>query len=1192
MPFTSTQISGLVGGQQVMFANQASFAHQISGAMAGDTGSTQMMANPYPSPSYGVAGLDPGSPDIGAKLAGGIAMSMPGIAAGGTMAASMLGYGKPLGLLDPMTAVSRAFGAGTGGSMAARAGVMAGSSTGFWGGLGYGASNISGAFASGGLRAGLGALGGGLAGSAVAAAPFYVAGKAIEYAGEQAYQGVQNIQDVRRMSAQYMGPQYGQPGARMGGGMGAGQVKQITSFMHELASEDVMTSMRDMRQLMDRSGQMGMLQGLGDVSQFKQRFKDIVRQTRGVAQILGTTLQEALPVVSQLQQMGMWTAKDVLGTAAGIKAAGPGGAQAMMGAMQQGAQMSHAMGGRLESGARMGQDLFSQVGAATRSGVLSQQDIRNMTGGVGGAEGQRMVAGNLQQVFAGFGQSAVGRLMMAGLGEVKQGEFTGRMNEQLLAQFNRGEIGISELQQRGQQRIQSSKALAVSFFNRADELGQEMAQKGGMTGMAQGIQQAMAKAGYAGAESPIQNRFIQLITGANQRQTDMIQAIIKDLPRIQAEEERSNNAALEDSFRQLDDRRNRSLAGLRDAVGKAMHEGVGRPLQELAETFTTSASEATERVSDAWNQRSKSIPRLGMEQRLMMAQAVSAGQKPAALNIQDVGQSFMQGGGMENLITRVGEEGFGAKVLAGAGAGAAAGAVLPGVGIPLGAVAGGAAAALGMGEAETPRMRALRAAGLTTNRPEDAERVARRAYIRLADPSMSGLFGGETEQKRAAMETVKARMREVYSDRTTSDRLAKLAKEDPSKQRDEIMRLLKADPKTRGAAEFLEKSTPGGAGSVDAGLDVIAGAQAELDYKGKHALDLRKLTSGLPVPPTDPEEIKKYRQENIQSMTEALGGWSWKGLAAMAGGGAAAGLVTPIPGMGLVGAVAGAIGYMGSSKMTTAETEAAMGSKLFSPQDIKDYLQGKGGGRFAEALSKGDAAAQKIKEQYDTGSEEDKAKFIQTLNVESGVKYEQYKKDRTERMKAAAESQGPMVSIAGVRGDVTRQIERARQSFAKGDVEAGEAAISRIAATGGLQQGEIGALLGGAGGQTGQQVGRLAKIRGLGEMSAAQVKATLGNLGGNFLGDPKIAGEVEKMLASGPGEKISGGEVDRLKKLLTEAAPGALGQGLGAKTPAQEAQEKYITAMNSFSAAVGKLALVDKKDVKSENPLVLAQKTE
>lgn len=1190
MPFTSTQISGLVGGQQVMFANQATFANQIGGMGGGQQ--QPMMANPYPSPSYGVAGLDPGSPDIGAKLAGGIAMSLPGMAAGGSMAASMMGYKNPLGLLDPFTGISRAFGAGTGGGMMARAGVMAGAEG---MGLGYGWGNISGAFARGGMRAGLGAVGGGLAGAAAAAVPYYVAGKALEYGAENLYQGVQNFQDVRRMSAQYMEPQYGQPGARMGGRMGAGQIKQMTSFMHEMASEDVQTTMKDMRQLMERSGQMGMLQGIGDVSQFKQRFRDIVRQTRGIAQILGTTLAEALPVANQLQQMGMWTARDVMGTAGAIKAAGPGGAQAVMGAMQQGAQMSYQMGGRLESGARLGQELMGQVGAATRVGTFSQQDIRNMTGGVGGAEGQRMVAGNIQQVFAGFGQSAMGRLMMAGLGEVKQGEFTGQMNEKLLAQFNRGEIGIAELQQRGQQRIQSSKALAVSFFNRADELGQEMAQKGGMTGMAQGIQQAMAKAGYAGAEAPIQNRFIQLITGSNQRQADMIQKIIQDLPRIQAEEERATNAALEDSFNQLNERRNNSLKGLGDAVSKAMHEGVGRPLQELAETFTTTASEATASFADRLYGRTRALPKLGVEQRLMMAQSVSAGNRPAPMQVQGIGQSFMQGGGMENLITRVGEEGFGGRFLGGIGQGAAAGAgagllagpLGVGAGAVLGGVAGGAGAALGMGEVETPRMRALKAAGLREGGgPEEAERVARRAYVRQVDPSMGGMFGGETEQKRAAMETVKAKMREVYNDRTKADRLAGLAKSDPSAQRDEIMRLLKSDPKTKAAAELLEKATGGEIGSAVAGLDVIAGAQAELDYKGKHALDLRKLTSGLPIPPTDPEEIKKYRQENIEKMSESLGGFSWKGLARATGMGAAAyGVTTAGLGTG-IGAVLGAVGYMATRKMSTAETEAAMGSKLFSPQDIKDYFAGKGGGRFAEALSNGDAAAQKIKDQYDRGSEEDKAKFIQTLDTESGVKYEQYTKERRERMKASAESQGPMVSIAGVRGDVTRQLESARKSFAAGDVGAGEAAIERIAKSG-LQQGEIGALLGGAGGLAGQQAGRLAKIKGLGEMSRAEVTKLLkGGLGGvNFEG-AGIGEEVEKMLARGPGDKISGSEVGQLKKLLEAAAPGALGQGLGAKTPAQDAQEKYITAMSNFTAAVNKIALVDKKDVKGDNPVL------
>jgi hypothetical protein len=1190
MPFTSTQVSGLVGGQQVMFANQAAFANQITGMMAG--GPQQAMSNPFPSPSYGVAGLDPAAPDMGTKVAGGMSMAIPGIGAGGAMAASMFGYGNPLGMLDPFTGVTRAFGAGTGGGMMARAGVMATGGPSSWGGIGYGASNISGAFARGGLRAGLGALGGGLAGAAVAAVPYYVAGKALEYGAENLYEGVQNFQDVRRMSSQYFDPQYGQPGARLGGRMGAGQIKQMTSFMHELAGEDVQTTMKDMRGLMDRAGQMGMLQGIGDINQFKQRFRDIVRQTRGIAQILGATLEEALPVTQKLQTMGMWTARDIIGTAAAIKAAGPGGAPAMMGSMEQGAQMSHAMGGRLEAGARLGQELFTQVGAAVRAGVFSQQDVRNITGGVGGAEGQRMMAGNMQQVFAGFGQTAMGRLMMAGLGEMKQGEFTGRMDEGLLAKFRRGEIDVQELQARGQGRINQSKTAAVSFFNRADELGQEMAQKGGMVGMAQGVQQAMVRAGYAGESAPIQNRFIQLITGSNQRQADMIQKLIQKLPEIQAETERANEAALEDSFRQLDERRNRSLAGLKDAVSAAMHEGVARPIQELGENLTTSMGEATERASDWITGRTQALPRLGVEQRFMMAQAISGGAKFQTPNIQNVGQSFMQGDWMGNLIAGIGEEGFGSRVLAGAAKGGAVGMVAPIYGPAVGSLIGGAAAALGVGDPDTPRMRQLRAAGLTTNNPADAERVARSAYIRQADPTMSGLFGGEDSKKRNAMEKVKARMREIYNDRSTADRLAGYAKEDPSKQRDEILKLLRADPKSRDAMRLLEGAASGGEGSIEAGLSVIAGAQAELGYKGEHALDLTKLTAGLPIPPTDPEEVKKYRQENIEKMSETLGGFSWKGLAgAAAAGGLLGGPLAPI------GAIAGAAVYGATRKMTPAEIDTVMRSKEFSSQDIKDYFTGKGGGRFAEALSKGDTpeqrAAQKLKRQYESSSKEEQETLLKQLDVESGVQGQQYQKDRSEKMAALAKQQGTIYGGSGVGEDTAAGLEKARQAFATGDVTSGERMLEQVAGRP-LGEAEVNRLLTGGAGAVGQQAGRLAAIgslSGVKKMTGEDYEKFMGRLGmsgASFKGIPGLQERVNEMLST--GGSITGSEIKELQERLRGAAPGALGMGVGAKTPAQEAQEKYITAMTKFSDAVNKLAVVKAQDVKGDQPMAIAAK--
>jgi hypothetical protein len=1205
MPFTSTQISGLVGGQQVMFSNQATFAHQISG----EGGSQQMMANPYPSPSYGVAGLDPGSPDIGTKLAGGAAMALPGIAAGGTMAASMLGYKSSLGLLDPFTAATRGFGAGTGGGVMARAGVMSGAEG---MGLRYAAGNISGAFAQGGLRAGLGALGGGLAGAAVAALPAYVAGSAINYAAGQVYQGVQNVQDVRRMASQYFEPQYGRPGAGMGGKPGMAMAGQVTSFMQELASEDTTSSMKDMRKLMDKAGQMGMLQGVGDANQFKEKFRAIVAQTKKVAQILGTTLEEALPLTNQLQSMGMWTAKDVMGTAGAIKAAGPGGAQAMMGSMQQGAQMSHAMGGRLESGARLGQDLFGQVSAATRTGTFSSQDIRNFTGGVGGAEGQRMVAGGLQQVMSGFGQSAMGRLMMAGLGETKDGAFTGRMDEKLLSQFNRGQIGVAELQSRGQRRINTSQEMATSFFNVADELGQDMAQKGGITGMAAGIQQAMVKAGRGDAPKNIQNKFIQMITGANQRQANMIQKIIDDLPRIQAEQERATAAALEDSFRQMEEKRS-GLDGITAAVGKSFHEAIGKPLEQLGERLAVQMSEGTDRLSNKIMGRTKSLPRLSINQQMMMTQAGALRGGPSdwsELGVQNVGQSMLEGTWSSNMAARISAPGGFGRLAKGAGAGALLGAAspIPG-GTVLGGLAGLGAAAFGAGETTTPATQALMRAGLTSREGtagagdmsvgggrvvnvQQAHNVARRAYARSLDPTLGGLFGGETPEKLKAEATLKARLGKVFNTAEGVEGLDEMRKNQPDKYPDEVVRRLKMDPEARKAMELLGRSAPGGAGGRSADFDVLAMAQASAGYgHGGHSIDFSKMASDIPGIPGSIKEVEKFREENLEKMMTAANGSMWGSVGFGAAAGAAVGsMATPILGTLIgagVGAAAGALGHMGGSKLSQGDLEAALSSDKYTAKDIAQYMSSKSG-KFAEAISKGDSAAMKLKESIEGMSSEQKGKFAEGLKTESATKYTQFKLERKGRLESMAKSEGAITEVAGVRDrSVVSGLESARSSFAKGDVSSGEQTLESLSKKD-LSNREINMLLSGRGGEGGRQVGRLAAIRGMGEMDAEQFtkfRNKLNRGGVDLMSAPGISERVNEML-NDKDKKIRGGEVGELRDLLKGVAPAALGHGPGAKmTPEQESQQKYIQATEKFSTAVERLVGKDKgmQDVVQEN---------
>ena len=254
MVLSSAHISGMIGGQQVMFANQQNMAQQIGGIYGTGPQQQAQLQNPYP--SYGYAGY--GAQDLGVTMygqpggAGGLATAgiggmLPGAAAVGAGAMGLAGGGA--GWLEPFTGVSRAFRYGAGVSPTA--------------GFGATMSHIG----SAGLRGGAAAIGGGLMMGALASVPYYAAGKALSYAGGQIAQGAGNVAFAEQFTNQ-LGPGYGQAGARPGGGWGRGQIQQMTEVMQEIAGQDSITTMDSVKRLMQMSQQMGMMSGVTDASQF------------------------------------------------------------------------------------------------------------------------------------------------------------------------------------------------------------------------------------------------------------------------------------------------------------------------------------------------------------------------------------------------------------------------------------------------------------------------------------------------------------------------------------------------------------------------------------------------------------------------------------------------------------------------------------------------------------------------------------------------------------------------------------------------------------------------------------------------------------------------------------------------------------------------------------------------------------
>jgi len=829
MVMQSSNISGLVGGQMAMFSNQATYSQQIGGQFFGTpTQQTAPMSNPFPAPPE----------DIGSRMVGGAAMALPGMATGISMAGGIMG--GTMGHLDPFTGVARGFARGVG---------AAGQ------GIGGTLGTVGGAIRAGGLRAGLGAVAGGLGGAAMAAVPYMAAGAAINTVAGNVFQGAQNVSEVGGMMNQYAGPQFG-AGSR-DGRTSRDTIQKITGIMHELVSQDTMRSMDSLKTLMDQAGQSGMLQGIQSAQQFKDRFSKIVKQVETVAKVMGTSLEEAMPVMQGMRQMGVWNASDIMGTSVQAQVSGPMGTRAMMGSMQMGAQMSHAMGGTMRAGAMMGQENFLNLQAAQRAGVLSDEDIMEFTGGVGGAEGQRMMAGRLTGMMSKFAQSAPGMLMSAGLSEVKDGQFTGRIDEEKLEQMRRGELSFRDIESMGR-KATGSRTAKMSFFRQREKIGQNLAQQGGVDMLQQVMDKIVDKVGGSGGgafNEEARHQVIQQVMGVGNREAELLGKLMDDMPRIMSQRENETQRALETAFRRIDERQNNSFAALKDSITHAWGETV-RPLQEFGEKLSTQFGKTRDRLIDSITGRVRRIPMTTEERTRRIESGALTDTSPMNIDVMAAAGDTGDLLNMSPLQTltegfRTGGAGAIGRMAAGAAGGAALGSLMGPIGTVLGGAAGGAAALI----AGTPtRDEAFRALGVED--PQGAERTELLTAQKSAFARAIGRVSLSSEAEKRKDE-VKAGLAKVIRSKFTQ--LAELKKKDPEKYRQALM-------------DAVAKEVPGFSGmSKKDQLDLMAVAQKEnklsSEVVGIDFSEMSRRAGGMGD--LTPDSLRKKQQQILQELEES-----------------------------------------------------------------------------------------------------------------------------------------------------------------------------------------------------------------------------------------------------------------------------------------------------------------------------------
>lgn len=916
MVFQSTEISGLVGGQMAMFANQHAFSQQV-GVMAGTTPQMPMGGMQNPFPSYALQ-TPMSSGQAGARIAGGMGMALPGIATGASLAGGLMG--GTLGWLDPFTGMARGFASGAGA-----------------GGLGFGGTmgHLGAAMTRGGLAGFGGAMAGGMMGAAAVAAPYMLASQAIQTVGQNIYQGAQNIAEVGGLT-QHFGTQFGQAGAMPGGGMGRQNIRGIVGALHELVGEDTMRSMESLKSLMDKAGQMGMLTGITDVNQFKQKFGNIVNQVQSIAKVMGTSLDEAAPMFAAMRQMGLWKASDVMGTAMVARAAGAAAPQ-MMQTMATGAQMAHAMGGTMRAGAMMGQQTFMTMQAAQRAGVLSEEQIAEFTGGLTGAEGQQAVAQRMTGIMGQFGQTSAGQLMMAGLGETREGRFTGSIDPEKLRRFQAGQYDVQDLQRMGMQATRGREG-AMSFFRQRGRMGQELGAQGGIETMTQIVQQ-IADTRFGGSEEA-RHQLLQQMLGVGNEEAEMLGRLMNDLPRIRDEQGRQMDAAMRDTFRRLDERQNRSVAGLKDAISHAWGETV-RPLQEFGERLATSMGEGMDDLLNRMTGRVRDIP-MGAQERMRLLRS-GAGTGAGGTGVTNLGQGWvtpgMLGTSIENI--RAGGTGTLARAALGLTPVGLMAEEVQNIGRAFGAGwAGGTGAGIGMNALfeSGQRAQALLDAGIRTGTgnvnlggdtftsQQDMVDAAQRAATRAQGGMMKKLQINESPQKRDAAAKIGAELRKMIGDPDTSKELRELKEKNPRGYAMELVRRLKASPAGQSFNLF-------GRSDMDA-LDVLAAVQEREGFGGgAHAADFGVIAKDLGmVQFASMDELKTAQDQALNQMVEA----SQTGLGAVAETITTAQLATT---GAAVGAIAGPLGIAAGAWIGTKVGEVLRSGGL-SKGDFETVMTG------------------------------------------------------------------------------------------------------------------------------------------------------------------------------------------------------------------------------------------------------------
>lgn len=385
------------------------------------------------------------------------------------------------------------------------------------------AAPIAGAI-GGGMMGGIGgAVAGWGAGGVIGAGVGHVANSFMEGAHEQSA--------MERTLSQF---QFSNGASRTGRGFNRNDSMQIGNMVRQMERvPEMLTSFGELNRLMDKMGQMGLMQGVRDAGEFMKKFKDTINVIKDLSKVMGSTMEGALQAFGEARMSGFYSKSDISKNVLNrqFTSSLTGMNQGQIGALQAyGAEMGHATGGSRRSGAQHMLRTAGQLGMANQLGILSNDQIMEMTGKEG-AEGIQDLSAQMTQLGYQMGNSNVGQALTLALGEMKDGRYTGKMDEQLVAKVRSGELSLSELKSLARGKA-STRGAKLSFAAHKQRLRSEMVGAVGSEGIGMQLQEILGSRGW---QNPDAQNLVMQRFGASEEQANLLQQLMPNLQEMGTE---------------------------------------------------------------------------------------------------------------------------------------------------------------------------------------------------------------------------------------------------------------------------------------------------------------------------------------------------------------------------------------------------------------------------------------------------------------------------------------------------------------------------------------------------------------------------------------------------------------------------------------------------------------------------------